>query len=200
MDEIQEKEKAPPGRAHELQETPAERMARLTGGVDWTPPVPYQRRRNAGAEWFCGNYLNPLGLRPAPKAVWVLDMLGEWAAGLYNFHGKLTWGERTRRTVDRVPVKTAQWTRDGNYHTLIGGDLSSFDNEQLTRLVFLAHDWCVRVQLGARTFQEMELYLSVRDFRDGKDRSRWEYHPGLETAVGWWREARPSREPEQGEA
>jgi hypothetical protein len=65
------------------------------------------------------------------------------------------------------------------------GGLSSFDFDALTQLVFMAHDHCIRVQLGPCNPQHMELVFHPRRSREGGTSRR---HPTLEQAVAQWRE------------
>ena len=59
-------------------------------------------------------------------------------------------------------------------------DLSTFDFDTLTRLVFATHDKCVRVEIGASGPGMVKIILNSRDIREGS----WDYrHPTLEEAV-----------------
>lgn len=62
--------------------------------------------------------------------------------------------------------------------------LSTFDFDGLTRLVFMAHDRCVRVELAASGPGLVRLVLHKRHSREGRMSER---HPTLETAVEMWR-------------
>jgi hypothetical protein len=75
----------------------------------------------------------------------------------------------------------------------IGGwaSLSSFDGSGLTRLVFLAHDLAVRIELDPHHFRFLKLTMHPRP-RDGGNFSA--RHPTLEAAVTDWRSNHPSSE------
>lgn len=69
--------------------------------------------------------------------------------------------------------------------------LATYDVDQLTRLVFLAHDRCIRVELGPSAPGRIKIILHRRHHREGGD--IWFRHPTLEAAVSAWR-ARHERE------
>ncbi len=64
------------------------------------------------------------------------------------------------------------------------GSLSTFDFDNLTRLVFLAHDKCIRVELVQGGPRSVKIAIWKRDGRTG---SMYERHPTIETALGIWR-------------
>ena len=71
-----------------------------------------------------------------------------------------------------------------NHH----GSLSTFDFDDLTRLVFLAHDKCIRVEL----IQGGPRAIGIAIFkRKGRTGSMYERHPTIEAALGIWRESHP---------
>lgn len=63
------------------------------------------------------------------------------------------------------------------------GDLSTFDGNTLTRLVFLAHDKCMRVEIqqGGRKAVKIAIWKRVRYG------SIYERHPTIEDALVQWR-------------
>lgn len=70
----------------------------------------------------------------------------------------------------------------------IRSSMASFDFDQMTRLVILAHDYCVRVKVSARTIGYLELMFH--------DRRRWppelpNRHPTIEAAIEAVRKAAP---------
>lgn len=71
-----------------------------------------------------------------------------------------------------------------NHH----GDLSTFDFDALTRLVFLAHDKCVRVQIVQGGPRCVGIVIWQRAKRDG---SMFERHPTIEQAMEVWRKYHP---------
>ena len=65
------------------------------------------------------------------------------------------------------------------------GDLSTFDFNTLTRLVFHAHDQCVRVEIGQSGPRMVKIAIHKRTSRTG---SMFERHPTIEEALADWRE------------
>lgn len=64
------------------------------------------------------------------------------------------------------------------------GTLSTFDFDALTRLVFMAHDKCIRVEVGASGPRRVKIMIHKRR-REG---DMMERHPTIETALGLWRD------------
>jgi len=64
-----------------------------------------------------------------------------------------------------------------------GKTFSTFDFNDLTRLVFVAHDQCVRAEIGARGMHTAVM-LHARDTRKGPMHAR---HPMIEQALAEWR-------------
>ena len=60
------------------------------------------------------------------------------------------------------------------------GALSTFDFNVLTRLVFAAHHWCVRAEVGPSGPGMVKIRLHPRSNRDG---TFCERHPSLDEAV-----------------
>ncbi|MBA7646724.1 hypothetical protein ES703_54490 [subsurface metagenome] len=71
-----------------------------------------------------------------------------------------------------------------NHH----GDLSTFDFDILTRLVFLAHDKCIRVELSQGGPRAVKISIWKRYGRIGRIDQR---HPTIETALETWRKNHP---------
>lgn len=67
-----------------------------------------------------------------------------------------------------------------NHH----GDLSTFDFDTLTRLVFLAHDSCIRVGLSQGGPRAIKIAIWKREGRTGHMYAR---HPTIEQALEIWR-------------
>jgi hypothetical protein len=67
-----------------------------------------------------------------------------------------------------------------NHH----GDLATFDFDALTRLVFLAHDKCVRAAVEASGPRMVKICIWQRSQRDGQI---WSRHPTIEQALADWR-------------
>ena len=68
-----------------------------------------------------------------------------------------------------------------------GASYATYDFDQLTRLVFLAHDRSIRVQIQAKG-KGMEIAIWARS-RDGGMAIR---HPDLDTAIADWRRRHPN--------
>jgi hypothetical protein len=68
------------------------------------------------------------------------------------------------------------------------GDLSTFDFDMLTRLVFLAHDRCVRATVMQGAPKTVKIVLWQRESREGSINKR---HPTIEQALEDWRKYHP---------
>lgn len=68
------------------------------------------------------------------------------------------------------------------------GDLSTFDFDKLTRLVFLAHDRCIRVEVSNSGPRMVKISIWKRQ-REG---SMWQRHPTMEQALEQWRKCNPA--------
>ena len=66
-----------------------------------------------------------------------------------------------------------------NHH----GQLATFDFDELTRLVFMAHDKCVRVGVEHGGLKALRIAIWPRN-REGGMSMR---HPDIETALSNWR-------------
>jgi len=73
------------------------------------------------------------------------------------------------------------------------GTLATFDFDTLTRLVFLAHDLAVRVEIQSTRKHCTLIYFHQRTHNNIKDFKSTENHPTLEQAVKWWRKHHESR-------
>lgn len=71
----------------------------------------------------------------------------------------------------------AHWT------CIHSGTVATFDFDQLTRLVFAAHEYCVRVQISNGGPNSLKLWLHNRTGREGNN---YERHPDLATALERW--------------
>lgn len=100
------------------------------------------------------------------RAQWVVD--AAWR-GAYHCDG---W--RRRQPFGRGVV----------FSVRAGGDFASFDGDTLTRLLFAAHDACVRVEIGGANYQFIKVYLHPRESREGRVFSR---HPSIRGAFKEWR-------------
>lgn len=70
------------------------------------------------------------------------------------------------------------------------GDLSTYDFDKLTRLVFLAHDRCVRAEVTHSGPRMVRICIWQRE-RQGNIAER---HPTIEEALARWRERHPVTE------
>lgn len=125
----------------------------------------------AGSEWLARQLkhhapdaqLSPLGAK-------VADILGEVGRGIYHY--------------DWVTSKTnlPEWSRQTCISLCAGRGflcLSSIDSADLTQLVFLAHDYGIRVEIRPRGFRYLTMMFHQRERRDFS----MEGHPTLEQAV-----------------
>lgn len=71
------------------------------------------------------------------------------------------------------------------------GELATFDYDELTRLVFLAHDRCVRVGISRSGPNHVQIAIWKRTGREGRFDER---HPTIEQALASWRERHPISE------
>jgi len=68
------------------------------------------------------------------------------------------------------------------------GDLSTWDSNMLTRLVFLAHDACIRAEIGSSSPRMVRIIIHQRATREGGFAQR---HPTIESALANWRATHP---------
>ena len=127
-------------------------------------------RYYAGAEnvqsWFKGE-MSPLGIA-------VANLLGEMVKGIYHLDvNKVDWAEQRRIVVNIDKYGTR---------------LSTWDWDELTRLVFLCHDRALRVEIEPCNFRIIRLIFSQRTSRIGDFCTR---HPTVEMALENHRERYP---------
>ncbi len=67
----------------------------------------------------------------------------------------------------------------GVQYVVINTSFATFDSNLLTRLVILAHDRCVRVEIVPRAFR----YLSIELFRRKREGRMSDRHPTMEEAI-----------------
>lgn len=87
-------------------------------------------------------------------------------------------------------MKKVEWDHPFYIKMRLRGSLSTFDFDVMTRLVFLAHDHCIRVEIQSCNAQYLTLLFHPR-VREGEMSQR---HPTLEQAVESWRSRHPTRE------
>lgn len=119
----------------------------------------------AGADWLiqCSTaiQISDLGRR-------VADLLGEWYYGLYHMNGAIL----------------ADWSTPNYIQIRHSGELSTFDNSSLTRLVLLAHREAIRVSISPRSNRYLTLMFHPRQAADTASELRmYERHPSIEGAI-----------------
>jgi hypothetical protein len=77
----------------------------------------------------------------------------------------------------------------GSWYVNHSGDIATYDYDFLTRLVFLAHDKCIRASVQNSGPRLIKIVIWKRDGRTGR---MAEGHPTIETALGKWRERHPA--------
>lgn len=87
---------------------------------------------------------------------------------------------------DQRMLARADWT--DSYIVLRLRDLATFDFAYLTRLVLLAHDYCVRVDISPSNMQAVRVMFHPRHSREGSISKR---HPTIESVLADWRKRRP---------
>ena len=85
-----------------------------------------------------------------------------------------------------IPSKVKPW--GSGWCVNHNGDLSTFDFDKLTRLVFLAHDRCVRVSIQQGGPGSVKIMIWQRYARTG---SMSERHPTIDEALELWRKNHP---------
>jgi hypothetical protein len=131
----------------------------------------------AGADWMqaqldalhrINSKKNP-EIKLSPLGVKVANFLGDWQSGIYHLHQK--------------ELFRADWANNRYIEiSIFCSGMSTVDYDDLTRLVFLAHDMALRVQLEPSTHHHMRLMFHERIHGDESDgKLRW--CPTLEEAV-----------------
>ena len=117
---------------------------------------------------------------PSECGLRVAQLLEEWQ-GLHHMDTaqmkKVDWANKRFQVVKLSKFSTP------------GGGLSTFDFSDLTSLVFLAHDHCIRVHIAPCNPQFLAIIFHPRNTRDG---GMTERHPTLEQAVESWRSNHPA--------
>lgn len=109
----------------------------------------------AGADWIAGKVptISPFGRH-------VADLLGDVFLGIYH--------------IDSPSLRKADWASDHWISVAVYGPMSTFDNSMLTRLVFLAHERCVRLEIKGAAPNYLRLNFAARS-RESRDIYGW--HP-----------------------
>ncbi len=123
---------------------------------------------------------------PTEAAVRVMELLDLWQ-GLHH--------------LDDEQMRKTDWSNPRFVSLKLGrfvspGALATHDFDDLTRLVFLAHDLAIRVQMAARSGRYMEIMFHPRERLGPFTQS----HPSLEQAIERWRQTHPATGVELEEA
>jgi hypothetical protein len=94
----------------------------------------------------------------------VIDLVGDLVDGIYHYGEWLS----------------ADWGNDRHIALRWSRDIATFDNSLLTKLVFLAHDRALRVEINPKSNKNIELVFHARSHTATR---MWERHPTLEQAV-----------------
>jgi hypothetical protein len=107
----------------------------------------------AGSNWIARNFgeMSETGKAAA-------DLLGDVFLGIYH--------------MNYTSLKKVDWTDEWNIEVTVGKELSSFDGDELTRLLLLAHDRRMRVSLVGLGPHYMRLCISKRKKRTGQMHER----------------------------
>lgn len=122
----------------------------------------------AGSDWVVSMfpywYKNPVKMSPLGEKV--ADILGELYYGIYHLEDN--------------PLKKVEWENNHHITISINKHLSSYDNSELTRLVFLCHHMHIRVEIMPCNFSHITLMFHNRvdDIED-----MYKYHPNIDDAV-----------------
>lgn len=118
----------------------------------------------SGADWIKKSLMYPKEMSELGKNV--ADLLGELFRGIYH--------------LDYKQLRKVDWSNSYYIEFILGWKtLSTFDFDELTRLVFLAHHMAIRVEISPHAFKFIRLMFHQRN-RDGDFAHR---HPTLDDAV-----------------
>ncbi|MCA0270415.1 MAG: hypothetical protein LCH53_14520 [Bacteroidetes bacterium] len=112
--------------------------------------------------------VSPLGRR-------IHALLDLWALGIYHISHE-------------VRHKRVDWSNPNWIEIVVRDGLSTFDSDGLTRLVLLAHDHALRVEVEAAAHGYLRLVMHGRSH---KEKSLARHHPTLEDAVARHRKHHP---------
>lgn len=125
--------------------------------------TPNSTEKSQATQW-----LNRQGHHPSPLGEMAADILAYVYRGIHNA---------------RMKHDVVEWQNKRCIKVVVSYELSTFDCDTLTRLVFSAHDKCVRVAIEPCNMQRLRLVFSHRERND----SLMEGHPTLEQAIAWHR-------------
>ncbi len=129
---------------------------------------------SAATSWLASNYLGGDEARFSPHGRNVAELLWTWARGIYH--------------MEPAALRKAEWSSARLVQVWVSGDLATFDYDELTRLVFLAHDHSVRLAIKSHGPGRIALMFWPRT-REGDLTRR---HPTLEQAVATFRARNPA--------
>ena len=135
----------------------------------------------AGAEWMqdqldASHKSNPSKhpeVKMAPLGIKAADLLGEWQRGIYHLQ---------MRALYKVDWANTHWIEI----TIYCAGMSTYDFDDLTRLVFLAHERCIRIELEPATHHYMKIMFHERTHEEHVGIGR--FHPSLEEAVALFKQ------------
>lgn len=130
-----------------------------------------QERESVASKVFCYARMK-MGDEISPHAIRVAVLLDRWI-GLHHIPSKI--------------IREVDWSDPWCVEIAITRSLGTYDLDEMTRLVFLAHDLCVRVEVFPNTSSSMNLMFHPR-VRHGGVFSR---HPTIEQAITSWRRTYP---------
>ncbi len=125
----------------------------------------------SGADWIRANETWKVG-EMSPLGEAVANLLGDLFAGIYH--------------LNYTSLRKVDWTNPRWIVFNLDRHLSTFDSDELTRLVVLCHDRCLRCDLKGKAPGIVELMFHQRHAREGR---MYERHPTIETAVARIRSA-----------
>lgn len=99
----------------------------------------------------------------------VADLLGEWAFGIYH--------------LDPSALAKVDWRSTAFIEVAHDQTLATFDFNNLTRFVFLCHEYGIRGQISAQSARTVTLMFHPRE-RKSDSILTSKYHPTLDEAVG----------------
>lgn len=123
----------------------------------------------SGSNWLRQCHITNI----SPLGEQVADLLGDLFVGLYH--------------LDKA--ESVDWANDHHIEVRVAyKDWATFDSNLLTKLVFLAHDRCLRASISPRSAHAITLLFHQRQ-RDG---GIWDRHPTIEQALTMYREFYPA--------
>ena len=128
------------------------------------------RTQFAGADWIKRTFkkeLSPLGEN-------VANLLGDLFGGIYH--------------IDHRALSRVDWANDHHIILILGWQgLSTYDMNELTRLVFLCHDYMLRCSISGTGPKYIEMMFHQRQ-REG---DLYQRHPTIEQALEDYRKSHP---------